>query len=88
MVLNTDKAQGIYHGGLNLKENSDDFIDSAQLLPYPSPEAFPLSMSLTEFHFVLLYKDRVTGICNLNDSLVYEEVLPLVSTNILIVVQR
>ena len=32
MVLNTDKAQGIYHGGLNLKANSDDFIDSAQLL--------------------------------------------------------
>ena len=36
-------------------------------------------MSLTEFHFVLLYKDRIVGVCNLNDALVYEELLPLVS---------
>lgn len=72
-------AQGIYHGALNLKSNSDDFVDSAQLLPYPTTtsNSYPLSMSLTEFHFVLLYKDRVIGICNLNESLVYEEILPL-----------
>lgn len=38
----------------------------------------PQSICLTEFHFVLLYKDRVVGVCNLNDVLVYEEALPLV----------
>ncbi|KAI5123557.1 hypothetical protein M0805_003376 [Coniferiporia weirii] len=79
-------AQGIYHGTMNFTSNSDEFIDSAQLLPYPvfdvlagnpSGSQNPLSISLTEFHFVLLYKDRVAGVCNLNDSLVYEEALPL-----------
>ena len=78
-------GQGIYHGNMNLTSNTDDFIDSAQLLPYPPSEASPndepltpISINLTEFHFVLLYKDRIVGICNLNDELVYEEMLPLV----------
>jgi len=62
-----------------LSSNSDDFIDSAQLLPYPSASNIPISISLTEFHFVLLFKDRVVAICNLNDALTYEELLPLVS---------
>ncbi|KAH8120213.1 DigA protein [Phellopilus nigrolimitatus] len=83
-------AQGIYHGTMNLTSNSDDFIDSAQLLPYPAFDSSssslrngttttqdPLSICLTEFHFVLLYKDRVVGVSNLNDALVYEEALPL-----------
>lgn len=76
---------------MNFSSTSDDFIDSAQLLPYPTSYAAssphspspssstPISMSLTEFHFVLLYKDRIVGVCNLNDALVYEELLPLVS---------
>lgn len=38
----------------------------------------PLSMSLTEFHFILLYKDRILGICSLDDRLAYEESLPIV----------
>lgn len=81
-------AQGIYHGSMNYSSLSDDYIDSAQLLPYPVSEVTagnrvlegsnPLSISLTEFHFILLYKDRVAGICNLNDTLAYEEMLPLV----------
>ena len=39
----------------------------------------PISIALTGFHFLLLYKDRVVGVSNLNDKVVYEEVLPLVS---------
>ena len=35
-------------------------------------------MALTEFHFMLLYRDRVIGISNLNEQLTYEEQLPLV----------
>jgi len=74
---------GIYHGSLNLETEAEDHIDTAALLPYPAfagndvPEV-PLSLSLTEFHFILLYKERVVGICNLDDRMTYEETLPLV----------
>ncbi|KAF9475624.1 DigA protein [Pholiota conissans] len=73
---------GIYHGSLNLDTETEDHIDSAALLPYPplserDAQENPLSLSLTEFHFILLYKDRVIGICNLDDKLTYEESLPL-----------
>ncbi|KAH9944117.1 Pep3/Vps18/deep orange family-domain-containing protein [Epithele typhae] len=85
-------SAGIYHGTLNFESNSDDLIDGAQLLPYPpqpsspsmSPSrqnigasTIPMSMSLTGFHFLLLYRDRVVGISNLNEQLAYEELLPL-----------
>ncbi|RDX50413.1 hypothetical protein OH76DRAFT_1402447 [Lentinus brumalis] len=85
-------AAGIYHGNLDFESTSDDLIDGAQLLPYPimasSPSlsptrqntassTVPISMSLTEFHFLLLYRDRVLGISNLNEQLAYEELLPL-----------
>lgn len=39
----------------------------------------PISVALTEFHFILLYKDRVRAICQLNDQIVYEEMIPVVS---------
>ena len=35
-------------------------------------------MALTEFHLVFLYSDRIAAISVLNESLAYEEVLPLV----------
>ncbi|KAF8634466.1 hypothetical protein AX15_000907 [Amanita polypyramis BW_CC] len=79
-------GQGIYHGTFKFDLDSEDQIDSAQLLPYPylkdgpTAVAIPISMVLTEFHFILLYKDRVIGICNLNDKVVYEEALPLSPT--------
>ncbi|KAL0071839.1 tethering complex subunit [Marasmius tenuissimus] len=69
---------GIYHGKLNFSSNSDDLIDSADVLPYPPPASeFPISVALTEFHYVLLYKDRLVGVCSLHDKTVYEEPLPL-----------
>ncbi|GLB36022.1 putative pep3/Vps18/deep orange family protein [Lyophyllum shimeji] len=74
---------GIYHGTLNYESATDDFVDAAQLLPYPpistnaeAPET-PRSIVLTEFHFILLYKDRIAGVCNLDDQLKYEESIPL-----------
>lgn len=77
-------AAGIYHGSLKIDTESEDHIDNAQLFPYPTlpglgADDFPLSLSLTEFHFLLLYKDRVIGMCNLNDHLAYEEQLPVKS---------
>ncbi|KAJ6574972.1 Pep3/Vps18/deep orange family-domain-containing protein [Mycena capillaripes] len=77
-------SHGIYHGTLNFDSTSDNFIDSGDLLPYPSsfeasgPSGTPSSMALTEFHFVLLYGDRVVGVCNLDKKQAYEESLPLV----------
>ncbi|RDB29177.1 Vacuolar protein sorting-associated protein 18 [Hypsizygus marmoreus] len=73
---------GIYHGTLNFESHSEDFIDAAQLLPYPvfppSTDAeTPLSIAVTEFHFILVYKDKIAGVCNLDEQLTYEEPLPL-----------
>ncbi|KAL1931607.1 hypothetical protein VTP01DRAFT_9750 [Rhizomucor pusillus] len=80
---------GIYHGDLvfGSQEVGDSVIDSVQLLQYPavSPEdglgkvvtETPISLALTEFHFLLLYKDRIRAICQLNDQIVYEEMIPI-----------
>lgn len=68
----------------------DGVIDSASLVPYPSdqtashsesneqPANLPISMALTEWHFILLYEDKVRAIDLLSDKVVYEEALDLV----------
>ncbi len=77
------------------QQAGESVIDGANLLPYPAValddandsrhdanEAVaevPLSISLTRFHFLLLYRDRIMGISSLNDQLVYEEALPIKS---------
>ncbi|GAA5918386.1 hypothetical protein JCM1841_003937 [Sporobolomyces salmonicolor] len=70
----------------------DGIIDSASLVPYPSdaspssagsPPAgndgtsLPISMALTDWHFVLLYEDKIRAIDLLSDKVVYEEALDL-----------
>ena len=45
--------------------------------PADRPEV-PLSIGLTEFHFILLYRDRVAAVGNLDEHITYEELLPLV----------
>ena len=73
---------GLYHGNLNFTSTSDDFIDAADVLPYPPPSTdIPLSIALTEFHYMVLYRDRIIAICHLDDKLAYEEPLPLVSVH-------
>lgn len=76
---------GLYHGLLSYakQDTGDSVIDSANLLPFPSfgddrsiPEV-PSSVMLSEFHFMLLYHDRVAGINSLDDRVVFEETLPL-----------
>ncbi|KAI8370704.1 Pep3/Vps18/deep orange family-domain-containing protein [Radiomyces spectabilis] len=80
---------GIYHGNLvfGSQNAGDSVIDNVQLLQYPARPTddmpgqlvteIPISVALTEFHFILLYKDRVRAICQLNDKIVYEEMIPL-----------
>ncbi|KAF8525048.1 Pep3/Vps18/deep orange family-domain-containing protein [Hysterangium stoloniferum] len=77
-------APGIYHGSLKFTSASptDGLIDASQLLPYPQLQdaaqaEIPLSIGLTEFHFILLYRDKVVAVCNLDDRIAYEELLPL-----------
>lgn len=82
-------APGIYNGELKYTTASpvDGLIDSPKLIPYPILEGLkdvadalpqaPLALALTQFHFVLLYQDRIVAVSNLNDKVVYEEALPL-----------
>jgi vacuolar protein sorting-associated protein 18 len=80
-------GSGVYHGSIALPPVSDALVDSPSLLPYPPPpvsppssnSAVPISICLTEFHFILLYKDRVCAVGNLDEKLIWEEALPLVS---------
>ncbi|KAH8835865.1 Pep3/Vps18/deep orange family-domain-containing protein [Flagelloscypha sp. PMI_526] len=76
---------GVYHGTMNFTSNTDDFVDGASLLPYPHsslvPDADqnepPIALSSTEFHFLLLYKDRITAVCGLDEKPSFEEVVPM-----------
>ncbi|KAM3584072.1 tethering complex subunit [Umbelopsis sp. WA50703] len=79
---------GIYHGSLvfGSQNPGEHVIDNAQLLQYPTNPAesdepqldfVPLSIAMTEFHFILMYKDRLRAICHLNDEIVYEEMINL-----------
>lgn len=42
----------------------------------------PISMALTEWHFILLYDDKVKAVDLLSDKVVYEEALDLVSRHV------
>ncbi|BGP36576.1 tethering complex subunit [Rhodotorula kratochvilovae] len=82
---------GIYHGQLVFPSSSadlqpgDGIIDTASLIPYPSDPASlfppdappPLSMALTEWHFVLLYADKICAVDLLTDKVMYHELLDL-----------
>ncbi|KAF8741427.1 Pep3/Vps18/deep orange family, partial [Rhizoctonia solani] len=74
--------------------SSQDFLDTSSLLPYPTSLAdgssrspggnnFPLGVVLTEFHFLLLLSERVMGYSRLDDSLIYDEAISLVSRSFL-----
>merc|ERR1711988_584035 len=70
---------GIYHGALVFGSQSpgDNVMSDTQLLPYPSSAlGSPLSLALTEFHFLLLYEDKFQAICKLNDEVVFDERIP------------
>lgn len=81
---------GIYQGDLDFVEGDKDdqrIIDNAKLLPFP-PTTYdedsgnlvtdiPISIVITEFHYILLYADYVRAVCRLNDKIVFEEIIPL-----------
>ncbi|KAH7104620.1 Pep3/Vps18/deep orange family-domain-containing protein [Auriculariales sp. MPI-PUGE-AT-0066] len=77
-------AAGVYHGTLNLA-SPDNPVDSANLMPFSSSmqEDPPLAVSVTEYHFLLLRKNRVCGIRTLDEHPVVEEPVPLKSGEVL-----
>ncbi|KAF9362080.1 hypothetical protein BGX26_004165 [Mortierella sp. AD094] len=77
---------GVYHGNLIFGSQNDSVIDMPQLLPYPAtrldPDTsavseVPIAIALTEFHFILLYRERVRAVNQLNDQIVFDELIPL-----------
>lgn len=40
-------------------------------------ETIPLSIAITQFHFLLLYKKKIKGMCQLDGKIVYEEEISL-----------
>ncbi|KAG9067424.1 hypothetical protein KI688_012207 [Linnemannia hyalina] len=80
---------GVYHGNLvfGSQNAGDSVIDTPQLLPYPATRLeldassavseIPIAIALTEFHFILLYKERVRAVNQLNDQIVFDELIPL-----------
>ncbi|KAH8918945.1 hypothetical protein BT69DRAFT_1267230 [Atractiella rhizophila] len=84
---------GVYYGTLGYPSSApvagDGIVDSGQLVPYPStgPARMtsqgrvlprnPIGLALTEFHFVLLYEDKVVAVNNLDNKVVWEKELDL-----------
>ncbi|OBZ89341.1 Vacuolar protein sorting-associated protein 18 [Choanephora cucurbitarum] len=77
---------GIYHGSFDFSEKKQ-LLEHTQLLPFPKTlydqqtdclvAEKPLSMVMTEFHFILLYSTHIRALCRLNEKLVFEEQIPL-----------
>jgi len=77
---------GIYYGSLvfGSQDKGQDVLQNGKLLAYPAtpdPSAggamrvqAPLSLTLTEFHFLLVLKNRLLAINQLSEEIVYEEV--------------
>ncbi|XP_065192969.1 vacuolar protein sorting-associated protein 18 homolog [Sycon ciliatum] len=71
---------GVYYGSLDFRDQGpqDSVTSNCRLLRSPtqtsktSPQ-FPVAIALTEFHALLLFKDRFEAICVLNDQVVYEK---------------
>ncbi|XP_028399921.1 vacuolar protein sorting-associated protein 18 homolog [Dendronephthya gigantea] len=74
---------GVYCGSLNFdtpQETSGSITSEARLLPYVTADGQsstpPIALALTEFHVLLLYKNRFEAVCLLNDQVVFQDLLP------------
>ncbi|KAI8823436.1 vacuolar protein sorting protein 18 [Fimicolochytrium jonesii] len=75
------------------QSGGDSIVNNAQLLPYPrsnessrsnsstdgpyAPGEVPISVNITEFHFLLLYENYFKAINNLTNQVDHEEQIPL-----------
>lgn len=53
-------------------------VDAANLLAYPPGQSSPLGLALTEYHFIVLRKDRLSAMRVEDQRMVWEEIIPLV----------
>lgn len=71
---------GVYHGDLlfGSQNPGDPVMVDTSLLPYPQTRAneLPISLVLTEFHFLFLYSDRIIAISTLNNQVVSDDPFP------------
>lgn len=80
---------GIYYGSmLGMSSGSENLLVEAHLMPYPEStrtdqdhdhnlrfQSKPFSMSVSEYHFLVLRSDRLQVISTLNGDLVQEEII-------------
>ena len=45
----------------------------------PKSPPVPVSIAITQWHWLLLYSDRVVGVARESEKVVWDEMLPLVS---------
>uniref|UniRef100_W5LD51 Vacuolar protein sorting-associated protein 18 homolog n=1 Tax=Astyanax mexicanus TaxID=7994 RepID=W5LD51_ASTMX len=72
-------GNGVLYGQLDYVR-PDSLLSDVQVWEYTPDIDFsfnkPISIVLTQFHFLLLLPDRVKAICTLNGQVVYEDVFP------------
>jgi hypothetical protein len=67
---------GVYYGQLGFGDHTpgESLFLEKTLIPYShSSSSSPIGMALTQFHCLLLYRDRVEAICVLNQQRVFED---------------
>lgn len=73
---------GIYYGDIDVKGTAgpSSILANSKLMAYKKNEDDrankPLSMVLTEFHMLVVYKDSMKALCFLNEEMVYDDVYP------------
>lgn len=69
----------------------DSVINNSKIISYPEEyikskgniktekaiETIPLSIAITQFHYLLLYKKKLKAMCVLDNNIIYEEEIPL-----------
>ncbi|XP_059898569.1 vacuolar protein sorting-associated protein 18 homolog [Gadus macrocephalus] len=72
-------GNGVLYGQLDYVR-PDSLLSDVQVWEYTSDIDFelnkPISIVLTQFHFLLLLPDRVKAVCTLNGQVVHEDVFP------------
>ncbi|XP_041430146.1 VPS18, CORVET/HOPS core subunit S homeolog isoform X1 [Xenopus laevis] len=66
-------GNGVLYGNLDFSR-PDSILTDVQVWEYPSSAEKPMSIVLTQFHFLLLLPDRIKAICILNGQVVFEDI--------------
>ncbi|KAJ3158697.1 hypothetical protein HDU86_002662 [Geranomyces michiganensis] len=82
-------SAGLFCGDLTFGNQflGDSVVNNAQLLPYPrsvdtpvqdpSAMVLPISVNITEFHYLLLYENAIKALNILTNEVDYDETIPL-----------